>query len=116
MIQTNAYLLLIFFVQVDADNFVSIVDNLAKEDVTVVVHLFAPDLTHCVELHSMLNSLAAIEFQHTKFVCLDIAKNNIKVDKVALPMLQLYRGGDLVDTVAAVHLEVDISVDSSNHN
>ena len=94
----------------------SIVDNLAKEDVTVVVHLFAPDLTHCVELHSMLNSLAAIEFQHTKFVCLDIAKNNIKVDKVALPMLQLYRGGDLVDTVAAVHLEVDISVDSSNHN
>ena len=46
----------------------------------------------------------------------DIAKNNIKVDKVALPMLQLYRGGDLVDTVAAVHLEVDISVDFSNHN
>ena len=81
-------------------------ENLAKENVLVVVHLFDPHSTKSIELQDMLVSLAPVEFQGTKFLCLDICKNNIEVDKVALPMLQVYQNGELMDTIAPVHLEV----------
>ena len=95
--------------QVDANNFVNIVENLAKEGTIVVVHLFDPSLAKSIQLHEMLVSLATVEFQRTKFLCLDISESKIEVDKVALPMLQLYQNGELVDTIAPVHLEVLIS-------
>ena len=104
------YSLVALSLKVDANNFVNIVENLSKEDVLVVVHLLDPQLPKCVQLNSMLHNLASVEFRRTKFLSLDLSENEIEVDRLALPMLQLYRNGDLVETIAPVHMEVIVMI------
>ena len=88
----------------------SIVDDLADEDISVVIHLFDPSLPNCTKLDNILDSLAASGFQRIKFLRMNISKTAFAVDKIALPILQIYKGGDHVETITNVHMEVILSI------
>jgi hypothetical protein len=85
---------------VDTQDFVDEVD---KEDprTAVVVHLYEPSVQHCVRLNRFLDELSR-SMKHVKFLRMKASSNEIEVDIVALPILNIYRGGELITVLAGI--------------
>lgn len=85
---------------ITAADFLSEVDG---EDarVWVVVHLYEPALQVCVRMNNLLEEIAT-KMTHVKFLRMQCSSNAIEIDRVALPTLTIYRGGNMQQTLAAI--------------
>lgn len=92
--------------EVDSTDFVDMVD---KEDprVYVVVHLYETSVQNCVRLNVQLEELASRR-PDVKFLRMNASLNQIAIDRIALPILTVYRGGNTVNTFAALDQELGI--------
>jgi len=92
--------------EVDSTDFSDMVD---KEDarVFVVVHLYETSLQSCVRLNVHLEQLAARR-PDVKFLRMNASLNQVTIDRIALPILTVYRGGKTVDTFAALDQELGL--------
>jgi len=72
-------------------------DEVDKEDSStfVVVHLYEPFIRSCDLLSRALQSLAA-KYQAVKFLNLKASASGNKIDKVALPILNIYKAGKIL--------------------
>lgn len=70
----------------------------------VVVHLYEPYVRACSTLNKFLEGLGR-KHTHTRFLRLRASATRQAVDEVALPMLVVYQGGKVVETLARVHEE-----------
>lgn len=73
----------------------------------VVVHLYEPAVSYCVRLNRILDQLA-MSMPTIKFLRLKASENNIPIDRMTLPILTFYRGGETVDTVAGIADETQL--------
>jgi hypothetical protein len=68
-------------------------------DVTVLVTLFDRGVVACVKLNKYLEELARTQFKHVKMIRMDASESadcGISIDRVALPILQVYFHGEFV--------------------
>lgn len=73
----------------------------------VVVHLFEPSLHCCNSMNRILEELAAdAAYLHVKFIRMEASANGLEVDRLTLPILQLYRGGAVATTLAGIAHEL----------
>mmetsp|Transcript_31216 Transcript_31216/g.52681 ORF Transcript_31216/g.52681 Transcript_31216/m.52681 type:complete len:325 (+) Transcript_31216:37-1011(+) len=81
-------------------------NEIEEEDarVIVAVHLYEPGIQSCTRMNEILQEIA-ITFPHVKFLRMQASSNTIEVDKVALPIITLYRNGETVDTIAGIAAE-----------
>jgi len=79
------------------------VDELEKEDprVRVVVHLYEPSVSVCTRLNRILDEIAPL-MTSVKFLRLQAKANDVAVDRVALPILQVYRAGESQTVLAGI--------------
>ena len=87
-------------IDVGMDNFLEEVEN---EDLTVlvIVHLFEPSVTACVRLNRVLDEVAP-HMPTRKFLRLQGAASGMALDRVTLPILTFYRGGESVLVLAGI--------------
>jgi thioredoxin-like negative regulator of GroEL len=72
----------------------------------VLVHLYESGISSCIRMHRILEELARqSNFQHVKFVRMACSNNGIEIDRIAFPMISLYRGGELVETISGLTKE-----------
>ena len=90
---------------ISIDTFADLIDSEAAADVFVVVHLLCSSISHCARLQGMLDELSAEEFKYTKFISISAEEAGVVLDRVAFPILQFYKRGELVHTIAAAHVE-----------
>lgn len=90
---------------VDTSDFIEQVEN-EDSRVVVVVHVFEPAISSCVRINRFLEEIAATSMQNVKFLRMQASSNQIEVDRVALPILNIYKGGELVQALVAVANEL----------
>uniref|UniRef100_A0A7S3GW90 Phosducin domain-containing protein n=1 Tax=Spumella elongata TaxID=89044 RepID=A0A7S3GW90_9STRA len=86
--------------EVRAEDFVQEVEG-EKRNVVVVVHLYEPSVQTCIRLNVLLDEIAASQ-PTIKFLRMQASSNEIVVDRVALPILTVYRGGETIETLAGI--------------
>ncbi|ORZ40600.1 thioredoxin-like protein [Catenaria anguillulae PL171] len=70
--------------------------------VSVIIHLYEPYITECQLLNKHLTALAP-KFAHAKFLRMRASSSpSTNLDPVALPVLQVYRGGNLVSNLVRI--------------
>lgn len=80
------------------------VDN-ADPRVNVLVHLYEPSIRSCVALNRYLEDIAA-KHPTCKFLRMKASASGIHIDRVAFPMLTLYRAGETVQVFAGLEEEL----------
>jgi hypothetical protein len=89
---------------VSSSDFVEQVEKVDSR-VWVIVHLFEPAISTCVRLNRILEEIA-MNMRNVKFLRMQCSTNGIDIDRVAMPMMQLYRGGENVQTIAGITVEL----------
>eukprot|EP01041_Mallomonas_annulata_P001584 gene1584-3061_t len=86
--------------EVDATDFLDQVD---KEDnrVIVMVHLYETSVQSCVRLNRHMEELA-VRRPDWKLLRMNASSNSIEIDRIAMPILTIYRGGRVVNTLMAL--------------
>ncbi|KAI9184661.1 hypothetical protein H9P43_003716 [Blastocladiella emersonii ATCC 22665] len=82
------------FREIGVSQFLKEVDEEHKQ-VSVVVHVYEPYIPECQRLNRHLTELAT-RYGHAKFLRIRAAAADPDLDHLALPVLQVYRAGDLV--------------------
>lgn len=91
---------------VDLSNFTEEVDDVSA-NVAVLVHLYEPSVSSCVKMNRILSELCCTESMvHRKFLRMKAGENNISVDRVTLPIITMYKGGDTVTVLAGIAEEL----------
>jgi len=86
-------------IDADVDTFINEVDNV-DQNVIVIVHLYDPDVHTCLRLNKMLEEICETMI-NIKFV-----RMQTSIDKVALPIINIYKGGEVVTVIAAIAAEL----------
>ncbi|GMI24920.1 hypothetical protein TrRE_jg7189, partial [Triparma retinervis] len=81
--------------EVDAIEYASLVDEIDQRSY-LVVHMYEPYVEGCKRINNMLEDLAR-RMTWCQFVRLHCFKANPNFDPIALPVIMLYRGGELVE-------------------
>ena len=92
---------------IDVDN-ASLAEELDRPEhsrVVVVLHLYEPSVPTCTRLNRILDELAG-SMPQVKFLRMPAADNGMAVDRVALPILSLYRGQESLGVLAAIAHEL----------
>ena len=89
---------------VDASELASALDD-ADSRTVVAVHLYEPSIPTCARLNRILDELAAA-MPTLLFLRMPASANGVSVDRVALPMVSLYRGGESLGALAAITHEL----------
>mmetsp|Transcript_17301 Transcript_17301/g.34717 ORF Transcript_17301/g.34717 Transcript_17301/m.34717 type:complete len:325 (+) Transcript_17301:441-1415(+) len=97
--------------EVDPFEFSDAVDE-ADPRVNVVVHMYEPYVPACKSINNMLENLAR-RMKWCKFLRLHCFKANPNFDPIALPVLMVYKGGELAHNYVKVtdELPKDFTVD-----
>lgn len=91
-------------IDVSSQDFLTEVD-LADSRVFVIVHLYEPSVLTCVRMNRILDELAHLN-QNVKFMRMAASNNMIEVDRMALPILTVYKGGATVEVHAGIAEEL----------
>jgi hypothetical protein len=89
---------------VDASELASALDD-ADSRIVVAVHLYEPSIPTCARLNRILDELAAA-MPTLLFLRMPASANGVSVDRVALPMVSLYRGGESLGALAGIAHEL----------
>jgi hypothetical protein len=92
-------------VELEVNDYVDCID---REDpsVAVVVHLYMPSIEGCRQINAFLAELAP-RYPYTKFAKIVAIKADSNFDQIALPMLLVYKGGEVVTTLTRVTDDID---------
>ncbi|KAI9219915.1 Phosducin-domain-containing protein [Blastocladiella britannica] len=77
----------------------------------VVVHIYEPSIPDCNTLNGLLIPLSS-RYARAKFVRIRAAAADPDMDPVALPVLQVYRGGSLVSNMVRVIDDLEVEVEA----
>jgi len=88
------------FYRVKRDEFISETEK-EHELIHVVVHLYQNTIPACIRLNLILEDIAP-QFTHVKFIRTRSTDLVESFSNVALPMLLVYRGGEVVHTIPQV--------------
>jgi hypothetical protein len=82
-------------------------DEVDSEDrrVFVVVHLFEPSVLSCIRMNRLLEEIAHTH-RNVKFLRMHASVNEIEVDRMTLPILTVYKGGETVAVHAGIAAEL----------
>mmetsp|Transcript_6140 Transcript_6140/g.9259 ORF Transcript_6140/g.9259 Transcript_6140/m.9259 type:complete len:176 (+) Transcript_6140:54-581(+) len=72
--------------------------NEEDPQVTVVVHIYEPNIRACATLNKHLEDIAA-SWVHVKFVRLMSCMSGVQVNPRALPIISIYRAGEQVTVI-----------------
>jgi len=86
-------------IDADVDTFINEVDNV-DQNIIVIVHLYDPDVHTCLRLNKILEEICETMI-NIKFV-----RMQTTIDKVALPIINIYKGGEVVTVIAAIAAEL----------
>lgn len=86
-------------IDADVDTFINEVDNVDK-NIIVIVHLYDPDVHTCLRLNKILEEICETMI-NIKFV-----RMQTTIDKVALPIINIYKGGEVITVIAAIAAEL----------
>ncbi|GMI29938.1 hypothetical protein TrCOL_g6438 [Triparma columacea] len=86
--------------EVDAFEYAELVDSIDQRSY-LVVHMYEPYVPACKRINNMLEELAR-RMTWAQVVRLHCFKANPNFDPIALPVIMLYRGGELVDNFVKV--------------
>lgn len=89
---------------VDAEQFVDAIET-PDPRVTVCVHLYDPAVPACARLNRLLDEVAPA-MPHVHFLRLPAGSGGMQLDRATLPILSLYRGGEMHKMLAAVAQEL----------
>ncbi|GMH99374.1 hypothetical protein TrLO_g14578 [Triparma laevis f. longispina] len=97
--------------EVDPFEFSDAVDN-ADPRVNIVVHMYEPYVDDCKKINKLLEQLAR-RMNWCKFLRLHCFKANPNFDPIALPVLMVYKGGELAHNFVKVtdDLPTDFTID-----
>ncbi|KAI9344943.1 thioredoxin-like protein [Obelidium mucronatum] len=90
--------------EIEVDEFVSSVENV-DESVTVLVHLYQPDVEACRLVNSYLQVLAP-QHNSVKMIKIISTKADPSFDNIALPALLIYKGGNLTKSLLRITDEI----------
>lgn len=86
--------------EISDDGLVEQLESVDKR-VFVVVHLYEPGITSCVRMNRILEDIShSPSMTHVMFLRMACSRNGLKIDRVAFPMVSIYRGGILEQTFA----------------
>lgn len=90
--------------EVGAADFLEEIDN---EDprVVVVVHLYEPSVNSCTRMNRFIEEMARTMSQ-IKFLRMHASSNEIELDRMTLPILNIYRGGKSITVLAGIAEEL----------
>lgn len=90
--------------EVGSDNFLEEIDC---EDprVIVVVHLYEPTVSSCTRMNRFIEEMART-MTELKFLRMHASRNEIELDRMTLPILNIYRGGKIVTVLAGIAEEL----------
>ena len=85
---------------VDTSNFL---EEVEKEDsrVVVIVHLYEPSIPTCVRMNRFLEEIST-SMRDIKFLRMSASANLIEVDRLTLPILNIYKGGEIFTVLAGI--------------
>lgn len=86
-------------IDADVDTFINEIDNV-DHNIFVIVHLYDPDVHTCLRLNKILEELCETMI-HIKFI-----RMQTSIDKVALPLINVYKAGEVVTVIAAIAAEL----------
>jgi len=86
-------------IDVDIDNFITEIDNV-DSNVIVIVHLYDPDVHTCLRLNKILEEICET------MITMKFIRMQTSLDKVALPIINIYKGGEIVTVIAAIAAEL----------
>ncbi|KAJ3252538.1 hypothetical protein HDU77_005085 [Chytriomyces hyalinus] len=92
------------FREIEVDEFVECVEK--HPDVTVIVHMYQPQVEACRLVNAFLQRLA-LDYTSVKMVGIISTKADPNFDDIALPALLIYRNGNLEKSLLRITDEVD---------
>ena len=90
--------------EVSAADFLEEIDN---EDprVIVIVHLYEPTVNSCTRMNRFIEEMART-MSEIKFLRMHASSNEIELDRMTLPILNIYKGGKSVTVLAGIAEEL----------
>lgn len=90
--------------EIGSDTFLEEIDC---EDprVIVVVHLYEPTVSSCTRMNRFIEEIART-MTEIKFLRMHASRNEIELDRMTLPILNIYRGGKIVTVLAGIAEEL----------
>jgi hypothetical protein len=89
---------------VDTNDFIEEVDQ-ADPRTIVVVHLYEPSVQFCIRMNRFLEEISR-SMPKIKFLRMKASQNEIEVDRMTLPILNIYRAGEVVSVLAGIAAEL----------
>lgn len=86
--------------EVDSSDFLEEID-LEDVRVLVVVHLYESSVNSCTRMNRFIEEIAR-SMSHIKFLRMHASRNEIELDRMTLPILNIYRGGKSVTVLAGI--------------
>ena len=82
-------------------------EEIDSEDVRVlvIVHLYEPSVNSCTRMNRFIEEIAR-SMSSIKFLRMHASRNEIELDRMTLPILNIYRGGKSVTVLAGIAEEL----------
>lgn len=91
-------------IDITSDSFNEEVDNVDAR-VFVIVHVYERGISSCNTMNGYLTSIASTMI-NTKFIRICASENDIEIDRIILPCLNIYKGGELLVSLNTLEIEL----------
>ena len=96
--------------QLDQENFIETIEDPQLVDSPILIHVYSEKHPDCRLLHKILPVIQS-RYPASKFYQSDLNHLPITLDYSVLPAILVYHGGDLVDTLLCLRIELETFIE-----